>query len=86
MPSLQPAHSTHKRERELSPTAADEAERCRRNQFLKKREIQARLGISDDMVDELWNSGKLRKRSLGPRVNGATVGDVEDCLEASIVT
>jgi hypothetical protein len=86
MPSLQPAQSTHKRERELSPTAADEAERRRRSRFVKKREIMVQFGISDDMVDELWSSGKLRKRSLGPRVNGSTQGDLEDCLEASIVT
>jgi DNA-binding transcriptional regulator YiaG len=83
MPSLQPAHSTRKREHELSP---DEAERRRRNQFLKKREIAARLGIGRDMVEELWNSGKLRKRSLGPRINGSTQGDLDDCIEASIVT
>jgi hypothetical protein len=48
MPSLQPPQSTHNH---LS--TVDEAERRRRNQFLKKREIAARLGIGRDMVEEL---------------------------------
>jgi predicted DNA-binding transcriptional regulator AlpA len=84
MPNLQPAQSTDKPERDVSHY---DEERRRRNQFLKAREVAKRLGMSVYTLKGMWAEGKgPRLRILSPRVQGSTVGDVEDFLEASIVT
>jgi hypothetical protein len=90
MPTVQPAHSTHKRERDLLSTTVDfveVADRRRRNQFVKSHEVAAQLGMSIWTLKGLWAEGKgPRLRILSPRVKGSTIGDIEDFLDHSIVT
>jgi predicted DNA-binding transcriptional regulator AlpA len=86
MPNIQQPQSTHKRELDFSTTDAKFADNHRRNQFLKKSDVAARLGMSIHTLKRLWAEGNgPRRRVLSPRVQGCTIGDIEDFLEAAKV-
>jgi hypothetical protein len=79
MATVHPAQPTHNH---LS--TVDEG---RRDQFLKKSIVAARLGMSIWTLKRLWAEGKgPRQRILSARVQGSTIGDIQDFLDRSIVT
>jgi hypothetical protein len=88
MPNIQQPQSTHKRELDFSTTDANRAasDNHRRNQFLKKSLVAARLGMSIHTLKRLWAEGKgPQRRVLSARVQGSTIGDIEDFVEAAKV-
>jgi hypothetical protein len=59
----------------------------RRKRFLKRTGVAALLDIDPKTLAKMWRNGEgPRRRVLGARLDGSTIGDIEDYLEASIVT
>ena len=59
----------------------------RRKRFLKRTGVAALLDIDPKTLAKMWRNGEgPRRRVLGARLDGCTIGDIEDYLEASIVS
>ena len=58
-------------------------EALRRSRFLKRLKVAAALDIHEKTLRKMWATGKgPQRRVLSLRVDGSTVGDVEDYLES----
>jgi hypothetical protein len=83
MSSVQPAPAVHKSDPKSSTPLSPLPDELQRKRFLKRHRVAALIDVHPKTLLKMWLRGEgPTQRKLGPRIDGSTVGDVEDYLDA----